>query len=182
MPVFSTWRSQRTLTGGLVSGFFLLLTSIFGPFLLRTFQRRRRLDLPYPTENKTQLMIIERTAEDSPCDEKVGAATEEPQPAPIQNSPEEELERYYAFIAQFPSPTLSCSPLTGDSTLPQTDTQAAEIEGIKTQRLYQDICPSGEVRSVLEQQHDFSNGRRWRRKLVVYSGGIEGSTESDTRV
>jgi hypothetical protein len=122
------------------------------------------------------LWIIERPAEDSPDYDKMGATTgETPPPAATQNPPVEELESYYAFISQIPPPTLSFEPLMDDSTPTQPTTQTAAVtEGTKSQRLYTDVCHSGEVRTVLEQEHEFGSGRFWRRKLVVYSGGAEG--------
>jgi hypothetical protein len=120
------------------------------------------------------LLVIERPFENLPAYDEMTSATEELQPQEVaKNSPEEELARYYAFIAQLPPPTLSFDPLTENSTPAQTQTATptAPTEETKSQRMYQDVYPSGEVRTVLEQQSELGNGRRWRRKLIVYSGG-----------
>ncbi|KAI5853707.1 hypothetical protein BZA05DRAFT_267511 [Tricharina praecox] len=189
MPV---WRNHKALSGSLVPGFFLLFTSLFGPFILRSIQRRLTSPRPSrPAELKPSLMTTEDLLKDSP---EGSSATHgdihHPNMAPsAANS--REIADYCAFIAQLPPPTLSfCPSMEHPSTAPETSSEMAApaptAEGTNYQRVYKEILPSGDIRTVLEQHYDMGNGRRWRRKMVVY-GGMEESekpaatTESTSR-
>ncbi|KAI5820338.1 hypothetical protein BZA77DRAFT_384588 [Pyronema omphalodes] len=157
MPTSSTWRSPRDLAGGLFSGIFLLLTSLFGPFVLRTIERRR-LAAPPPT------VIVGAKSEPSPA--KIPESAVKPSPEPIQNEipaehpnpnlytvPPPELSHFMEFASQFPAPACMLPRPGLDTTGPQ--------------RIYKDTV-NGQNRMVMEQQHYFGDGRRVRRKLVVY--------------
>jgi hypothetical protein len=157
MPTSSTWRSPRALAGGLFSGIFLLLTSLFGPFILRTIERRR-LAAPPPT------VVVDAKTEPSPAE--ISEPPAKSSPEPVQNEisaerptpnlytvPPPELSHFMEFASQFPAP--ACM-LPG----PGLDTTGS-------QRIYKDAV-NGQNRMVMEQHHDFGDGRRIRRKLVVY--------------
>ncbi|KAF8251288.1 hypothetical protein K440DRAFT_615906 [Wilcoxina mikolae CBS 423.85] len=167
MPTFPTWRGHKALTGSLVSGFFLLLTSLFGPFILRTIERRRLppTNSPTKTESKPCPAVAEKPHNNS--SEKDETTVTPPELCQTQSSPETELEAYNAFISQLPLPSLTFA--TVQATIPDCGVEVA-----KQQRIYRDVTSSGQARTVLEQHQDFGNGRRFRRKLVVYSGGVGG--------
>jgi len=182
MPV---WRNHKALSGSLVPGIFLLFVSLCGPFILRSIQRRRNTSRPSrPVEIKPSLMTTESHLKGSP-EGSPGANGDIRQPnmAPsAANS--QEIADYCAFIAQLPSPTLTFAPPIEQSpTTPAASTATpaptAVTEGINCQRVYQEFLPSGDIRTVLEQQYDLGNGMHWRRKMVVY-GGMEGSERPTT--
>ncbi|KAF8545300.1 hypothetical protein BDD12DRAFT_1634 [Trichophaea hybrida] len=172
MPTFPIWRGYKALTSGLVSGFFLLLTSLFGPFILRTIERRRLSPTNSPI--KTVSMPCTAVAEKphNKSSEKDETSITPPEPCQPQSSPETEVEAYNAFISQLPLPSLTFA--TAQATMMDCGAEVA-----KQQRIYRDVTSSGQARTVLEQHQDFGNGRRFRRKLVVYSGvGGLGRTRS----
>ena len=176
MPV---WRNHKALSGSLAPGIFLLFTSLFGPFILRSVQRRLTSSRPSPlVENKPSLMTTDRLLEDSP--EGSSSTNGEIHGSNIARSSANprEIADYCAFVAQLPPPTLTFAPSTENlTTVPATSAAIAApttTEGTTHQEVYKETLPSGDVRTVIEQHHDFGNGRRWRRKTVVY-GGIEGS-------
>jgi len=168
MPTLPTWRGHKALTSSLVSGIFLLLTSLVGPFILRTFERRRITPANNPTKTEVKPRPAVAEKPHSGSSEKDGTTATPTESLQTQSSPEAELEAYNAFISQFPLPSLAFA--TAQATIPDCGAELA-----KQQRMYRDISPSGQARTVLEQHQDFGNGRRFRRKMVVYSGGVGGS-------
>jgi len=182
MPV---WRNHKALSGSLVPGIFLLFASLCGPFILRSIQRRRSTSRPSrPVGIKPSLMTTDSHLKGSPEGSSgTNGDIQQPNMAPsAANS--REIADYCAFIAQLPSPTLAFAPpMERPPTIPAASTAmsapTAATEGINCQRVYQETSPSGDIRTVLEQHYDLGNGRRWRRKMVVY-GGPEGSEKPPT--
>lgn len=171
MPAFPTWRNHKTLTGSLVSGFFLLLTSLFGPFVLRIIERRRlAFNSTNPIKHGEKGGVPDHS-EDRPS----APETQLPGGIPEFREPLQLLEVYSAFASQLPPPTLGFANGIPGPQQPATmlaSTPAGDEAVKRQQRIYTDVSPTtGAARTVLEQQQDFGHGMRWRRKLVVYPAG-----------
>lgn len=175
MPAFPPLRNHKALTGSLASGFFLLLASLFGPFVLRNFERRRWTFNPINPIRHEEKRCVSDPSGDLPLAPSVPEA-QLPGGIPEFREPLQLLEELNAFISQLPPPTLAFSNGTSGLQPPAAMLASAPAEGEEAagrqQRIYTDVSPTtGEARAVLEQHHDFGGGMRWRRKLVVYPAG-----------
>lgn len=172
MPIGPAMRNQKALTEVLAPGFILLLASVFGLFILRTFQRQRLGKLKShvlvgePHGSKPQLTT---TTMSIPLTRGNEFDTND-----LPNFQTRLEERQcFEFLSQLPAPTLMYN-LPAEPVDENHQPTTFQNENTTVRRsVYQDtpIAASGRRRrDVLEQHFDPGNGRQRRRKMVVYSG------------
>ncbi|KAI5777278.1 hypothetical protein EDC01DRAFT_679354 [Geopyxis carbonaria] len=174
-----TWNSYglTAITGGLLSVLCLLLASLCGPFLLRIFYRRDSHIQPTMAENnqdeKASFSIPEPVGEKTIEDTQTTADgfQESPQQPPQQPPAvmDSQLLEHYNFISQLPLPSLSLASCPGPNPLQST---------FQTQNVFRQVSNMGD-KTVLEE-HSTVPGRKWKRRMVVYTHERQGSGSSTT--
>ncbi|RPA93575.1 hypothetical protein L873DRAFT_1513931 [Choiromyces venosus 120613-1] len=170
MPCYGLSREQveRFMTATGFGSLALLLTVVLGPFIVRNFlHQRQRLSTPREPSSIVVIPLLEEEKEslafgENPDYHNIGFRYQpsgkmppQSQCAGPQPSAADEL------------PPCTCCPA---ETNPGTESVGSKKSRVPRRSPFKPILPG--MKTMMEEGTDPVTGRRWRRKVVIYTGGL----------